>query len=607
MKSVSCVISICVIHRNAVSNLALGARLQNFWQTWLDLGAGPKVVQILREGYTLPFRNRPKLTRFPTVISCYVNPHRNSYLLEALHQLIDKNAVELVQNQTSLGFFNRLFLVPKPNKWRPILDLSKLNLFLKAEKFKMETPETIRTSLQQGVGHLNRFQGRLLPYTNTGTVQEISEISCPGSDIPILSTVLWSVHSTLGDHCGSKGGETDGHTQGYKNPPVPRRLVGESYIPPGLSPTHSRSSENLPRTRLTGEFGKIRTGTKTDLQFCRLPVRPQGRSGSTHTGPLAEPSGQNFRNTVTTGLSGPAVHVPNRFVNSYREASSPRPTTHETHTVASRKQLEGTRITGKGDPNSQVPAPPFTMVATGRQHSYRPTITPNKACSANLYRRLKRRVGRSLKRTHYKRVLVTTGKQAAYKLSGTKSSISTFERISRPLCRPDSTGGNRQHHSSVLHKQGRRHEVGPTLCPIMENLDLVHQETSNSQSPTHSRPAECGSRQAIQARPEHSNRVVSPSRNFPSYMQQVAPASSRLVCHEVQQQVTSVCVTGSPGHSSGCTQSAMGGSGRICLSNSSHLGQSGGEVTGHSMQENHCDYPEVAKHVVVLGSGVGLL
>ena len=64
---------------------------------------------------------------------------------------MSKNAVELVQNKKSLGFFNRLFLVPKPNnKWSPILDLSKLNLFLKAEKFKMETPETIRASLQQG-------------------------------------------------------------------------------------------------------------------------------------------------------------------------------------------------------------------------------------------------------------------------------------------------------------------------------------------------------------------------------------------------------------------------------------------------------------------------
>ena len=260
--------STCNKCQKCAPNLPVGARLQNFWQTWLDLGAGLKVVQILKEGYALPFRIRLKLTRSPAVISYYVNPHRNSYLLEALHQLIAKNAVELVKHQTSLGFFNRLFLVPKPNnKWRPILDLSKLNLFLKMEKFKMETPETIRTSLQQGEWVTS---GRLLPYPFTGTVQEISEISCPGSDIPIQGTALWSVHSTLGVHCGSKGGETDGHTQGYKNPPVSRRLVLESQIPPGLSPAHSKSSENMPKIRLAGEFRQVGTGSKADLRFCRF-------------------------------------------------------------------------------------------------------------------------------------------------------------------------------------------------------------------------------------------------------------------------------------------------------------------------------------------------
>ena len=187
----------------------------------------------------------------------------------------------------------------------------------------------------RGVGHLNRFQGRLLPYPNTGTVQKISEISCPGSDIPIQSTAFRSVHSTLGVHCSSKGGKTDGHTQGYKNPQVPRLLVGESYIPPGLLPARPRSSKNMPRTRLAGEFGQVGTGTKADIQFCRLPVRPQGRSGATYTGPLAEPPGQNTRNTITPGLSGPAIHAPNRFANSHGKASSPRPTAHETHTVSS--------------------------------------------------------------------------------------------------------------------------------------------------------------------------------------------------------------------------------------------------------------------------------
>ena len=54
---------------------------------------------------------------------------------------------------------------------------------------------------------------------------------------------------------------------------------------------HSRSSENMPRTSLAGEFRKIRSGTKVGLRLCRLPVRLQGRSDPTNTRPLAEPSG----------------------------------------------------------------------------------------------------------------------------------------------------------------------------------------------------------------------------------------------------------------------------------------------------------------------------
>ena len=137
--------------QHAVLDPPVGARLNQCWEKWETLGSSPKVVNILREGYTLPFRFRPHLTRSPTVISNYHNPTKQSFLLEALYQLINKNAVEPVENPNSLGFYNRLFLVPKPNnRWRPILDLSTLNTFLNTGSFKMETPETIRTSLQAG-------------------------------------------------------------------------------------------------------------------------------------------------------------------------------------------------------------------------------------------------------------------------------------------------------------------------------------------------------------------------------------------------------------------------------------------------------------------------
>ena len=137
----------------------------------------------------------------------------------------------------------------------------------------------------------------------------------------------------------------------------------------------------------------------------------------------------------------------------------------------------------------------------------------------------------------------------------------------------------------------------------MENLDLVYQTSSNSKSPTYPRAAECGSRQAIQAGPDHSNRMVTPSRGFPK-LYAAGGTNLRSICHEVQQQVTSVCVTstGLLGSSSGCAQSAMGESGRIRLSTSGHLGQSGGEVAGLPLQENHSDCSGVAQHALVLGS-----
>ena len=76
---------------------------------------------------------------------------KNNCLKEALHSLLRKKAVEKVVVQSSLAFYNWLFLVPKPqNWWRPILDISTLNVFLKVDTFKMETPEFIRLSFQQG-------------------------------------------------------------------------------------------------------------------------------------------------------------------------------------------------------------------------------------------------------------------------------------------------------------------------------------------------------------------------------------------------------------------------------------------------------------------------
>ena len=383
MKGVSCVTQLSCVKpvtnvKKAAQNLSVGARLQNYWQTWLDLGVGPKVVQILREGYTLPFRTRPRLARSHTIVSCYVNPHRNSYLLEALHQPIHKNAVELVKHKTSLSFFNRLFLVPKPNnQWRPILDLSNLNFFLKAEKFKMETPETIRTSLRQGVWvtsidfkdayfhiPIQEQSRKYVRFHFQGQTYQFKALPFGLSTAPLEFTVVVKV-KLMASNMGIR-------IHQYLDDWLVRATSHQDCL------QHTQDLVGLcQRLGWIVNLEKVGAGAQTNLRFCRLPVRPQGRSGPTHTGPVAASTGQITRNIVITGLSSPAIHVSDRASNSYRETSLPRPPTYETHSVASKEQLADSGNTRKSDPYSQLPAPPLRMVARRRQRSLRPTFTPH--------------------------------------------------------------------------------------------------------------------------------------------------------------------------------------------------------------------------------------
>ena len=152
----------------------------------------------------------------------------------------------------------------------------------------------------------------------------------------------------------------------------------------------------MPRIRLAGEFRKIRTGTKQ--VFNLVGYQFELRAGRVRPTP---DRWQNLQDKILEILSLPACPF-QQFMSligllTATDKQVPRPTSYETHTVASQKQLEGTKVTRKGDSNTNVLAPTFTMMAARGQCPYRPTITPNKTCSANLYRRIKRRVGRSLK------------------------------------------------------------------------------------------------------------------------------------------------------------------------------------------------------------------
>ena len=153
----------------------VGGRLSQFVSQWELNKAHPAILGIIKEGYKLPFRERPKLTRQPFIVSGYVDSNRQNALSTSIQDLLMKKAIEQVHTKDSLGYYSRLFLVPKPNnRWRPVIDLSALNKYLTVLKFKMETLESITATLKKRrVDYLNRPHGCLLTRAYSSSLSKI--------------------------------------------------------------------------------------------------------------------------------------------------------------------------------------------------------------------------------------------------------------------------------------------------------------------------------------------------------------------------------------------------------------------------------------------------
>ena len=53
----------------------------------------------------------------------------------------------------------------------------------------------------------------------------------------------------------------------HKGPPIPRQLVGESQVPPSLSPAYTGSSKNVSTIGLAGEFRESELEPKQVFDF----------------------------------------------------------------------------------------------------------------------------------------------------------------------------------------------------------------------------------------------------------------------------------------------------------------------------------------------------
>ena len=108
-------------------------------------------MEVLSWGYRIPFRVAPTLSEEPIPYPSYgPSSIRGKALDVEVLSLVEKGGVELVPLPCP-GYYSWLFVVMKASgSWRPVIDLSLLNLKVLKTSFKMETLQSVLLSVQRG-------------------------------------------------------------------------------------------------------------------------------------------------------------------------------------------------------------------------------------------------------------------------------------------------------------------------------------------------------------------------------------------------------------------------------------------------------------------------
>ena len=104
-----------------------------------------------------------------------------------------KGAVELAP-LPSPGFYSQLFVVIKASRlWKPVIDLSTLNLRVLKSPFRMETLQSVLLSVLDGI---SGSKGGILASSNPSGQPQVSQVHSLWIRLSVQGSAFWSLHGS---------------------------------------------------------------------------------------------------------------------------------------------------------------------------------------------------------------------------------------------------------------------------------------------------------------------------------------------------------------------------------------------------------------------------
>ena len=578
-----------------------------FRRAWVEENCSSSVLNIITNGYVLPFHLKPKLTRHPLIISEYKNQQKDLALASCIHSLLNKHAIEKVRNTESLGFYSRMFLVPEPHqKWRPVIDLSRLNQFLRIERFKMETPESIRTSLNTGewVTSIDLQDAYLHSYSNSPKIAKVPEICTQVSDLSVHLSSIRASPSSSSIHHDSERSKTHGLITGHKDTPIFGRFADQGSISRGIISQHKSGGKPDRISRLDNKSGQIRVDSNSSVLFCGIRIPSELSPCKAHSGEVAKTAGINPQDNQPVCPDCKTFDVAHWVASINRKNGPRRSPSHETLSVASQGELDISSVTGQAPSLVRHHNSSSGLVAESTKCSQRCRSPPPRTQRSSVYRCLKRRLGRSLKSRLYQRTVIRSRKIVAYKRFRTKGSVLGPKTLQASMPKSTSPGCHGQLNGSSLHQQTGRDSLSGNVRPSMKNHELVSSIQNISTCQTHSRVPKCDHGFPVQINSNSVNGVVTTCSGVQKNLQKGVHSSGGSVCHPSKPQVTTVRLpsTRSKRMEHRCSKHKLVEPSSLCVPSNSSTSQSNTKGLPVQLPPNP-DIPGLTGHALVLGPG----
>ena len=273
-------------------------------------------------------------------------------------------------------------------------------------------------------------------------------------------------------------------------------------------------------------------------------------------------------------------------------------TSHEALSVSSQGALEISSVTGQPPSLDKCHFCTPRRVAESRKCDERRRPSSQRPQYPTLYRRLKRRLGRSLRSKIYPGSVVRPGKKATHKHPRVEGGLTGPSKFQGPVPGPNSSSCNGQLNSGSLHKQTR----GNSLSHVED-----HDYHITLKGQTHSRVSESDGRPPIQVQPSAVDRMVTTSTGVQTDLPEVVHSSCGPVCHSSEPQTPSLIVSclQSQGLGHRCSEHKLDGSHGLCLPSDGSPSQSDPKDQAIPLPDLR-NSPRLASNALVLGPSAAL-